>query len=480
MTLNDPLDVLIPATRRDARRVVIDAISPDAWQLAGELAMHGRAVTALTHAEPPEDQQEMATRHGVHVTRATADPHEDLADAALFVADVFTSPRSAHLAHVREKAIAVSSIADLILRNAPGRTIGITGSAGKTTTTFLLAEILRTAGLTVQASTDDRLTPSGPAHAMLAGLRTTNTDTHHILELTSHHLEHVNVSPATAIVTNLFPDHQDWHGGFDAYRAAKKRILEFQGGNGSAVVNFDDPETHAFGNTARGATLYFSSSDTLPAGVLVAAGMILIRDDNNDEHGICRTDELKLPAHQLGSALAASAAAHLLGVAPTDMATTLRRFTGLPQRRQFIGHIDGVDVYDDTIAMSPRKAAAGLATFGDHSVVVVSGGNLTSPGGEQRVSSALEQADLDRYCRLLTQKAVAAVLYGDGGRTIHERLHGAPENTLQTEVVDDFTTALQQAIVLGRQASRLLIAPVFYNQPDQLKATLDDAMEERG
>lgn len=479
MTPIDPLAAVIPAIPSKSRRIAVDAISDDTRELAHRLALQAQTVTLWTGAEPPSDEGEEPIRQGADRFPAAAETHPGFADADVFIADVFTSPRSPLLAQARRIGIPVSSIADLIVRNAPGRTVGTTGSAGKTTTTYLLAEILRTADLTVQASTDYRLTPSGPAQAMLTDLSQTDTRTHHVLELTSHHLEHVTTSPTIAIVTNLFPDHQDWHGGFDAYRAAKKRILDFQDSDGVAILNFDDPETRAFSDAAHGETLYFSSSDTLPAGVLVADGMIVIRDGSCYE-SVCHTRELKLPPHQLTSALAATAAAHLLGAAPTSIAATLREFTGLPQRRQYLGPIDGVDVYDDTIAMNPRKASAGLATFDDQSVVVVSGGALTSPGGEQRVSSALEQADLRRYCELLTKKAVAVVFYADGGRALYEVLQSvSASDSIVTDVVDDFPTALQRGLTLAEQARQLLIAPVFFNRPDHLEAALDSVIKER-
>ncbi|MFE3280547.1 Mur ligase family protein [Nocardia sp. NPDC059239] len=404
----------------------------------------------------------------------------DLDGITVFLADLYTPPNDPVLAAAHTKHIAITSLADLLLRRAPGPTVGVTGSAGKTTTTSLLSKILSGINTKVRSSTDERFTPSGPAPSMLRALSTADGETWHVLELTSHHLEHVSTSPDIAVVTNLFPDHQAWHGSYDAYRDAKKRILQFQRPTDVAILNYDDREVREhFGAAAVGRTVLFSRTGDLEKGVVVVEGTVTVRT-GEAEHAVCQLDDLHLPAHHLPNALAAAAAAHSIGVAAHDIGTALKQFWGLPQRTHRLGRVRGVEIYDDTTAMSPIKALSGLASFADHSVVVVCGGAVESRAGEPRVSSDAEQRDLRRFCTLLTQKASGAVLFGPGGLLIGELLRnlGLAPTRLTPAHEPDFPAAVQRALTMAEPDGQILVAPVYYNDLSELTPVLTSLVEQ--
>ncbi|MDH2347766.1 Mur ligase family protein [Bradyrhizobium sp. SSUT77] len=463
------------------RSLLVDGLGDDAVELAEFLAKVSDRITVLVRTETVQENEPRIDRlraQGLSIRSSYAGEPVNFADAEVLFVDLFTPARAPLILSARERGLRLSNLADVILRTAPEHTIGITGSAGKTTTTFLLTSILRAAGIPVRGSTDDRLTPSGPGHAMLADLYALGSSAWRVLELTSHHLDYVSVSPRIGVVTNFFPDHQDWHGSLSAYRSAKRRLLDFQRADDLAILNFDDEAVRTdFANGLGGRKVFYSMSDDNDSGVVVSEGYIANRSRRGLER-ICALADLAMPSHHIPNALAAAAAAFAVGAETAAIGEALRNFRGLPQRSYFLGKVDGVEIYDDTIAMNPRKALSGLQTFSDKSLIVVAGGALESPGGEKRVNSELEKQDLRRFCMALERKARGVVVFGAGGSVIGRLLSvsGRPPIVL-TEA--SFEHALERAISLARPDGRILLAPVFYNPATKLKQTLEGLLRRK-
>ncbi|MDX8450222.1 Mur ligase family protein [Mesorhizobium captivum] len=462
-----------------AQSVLVDGLSDDAEGLADFLVQTARKVSILVSDQHEPDSSRIAKliAAGATLVDRQKGKEPDFGDAETMFVDLFTSPRSALVEEARTRNLTLSSLAEVIVKSQPDRTIGVTGSAGKTTTTYLISAVLRAAGLSARASTDDRFTPSGPGHAMLASLPSLDDDTWRVVELTSHHLEYVSTSPHITVVTNLFADHQDWHGSFEAYRDAKKRLLSFQVSNDVAVLNYDDPIVRSdFAPIVKGHTVFYSMTDISDADVFVANGAIMVRSAHGASE-LCAVGDLLMPRHHISNALAAAAAGIAAGASLENIASALRAFAGLPQRGQIVGNVGSVAIHDDTIALNPKKAFSGLEAFAFDDVVVVSGGAMVSPGGEQRVSSDLEKADLQLYCRELSRKAKAVVLYGDGGEVIRKMLENDEQKRLTVEVATGFETALAQAVSQANPSGRVLVAPVFYNRPADLKQIIERAVQ---
>ncbi|PSH56494.1 Mur ligase family protein [Phyllobacterium sophorae] len=464
----------------ETQSVLVDGLSDDALGLADFLLQTARKVSVLAsdqHQGEPSRITKLVAAGATLIERDEA-KELDFGDADTIFVDLFTSPRSALVEEARKRNLTLSSLAEVIVKSQPDQTIGVTGSAGKTTTTYLISAVLRAAGLSARASTDDRFTPSGPGHAMLASLPSLGDDAWRVVELTSHHLEYVSTSPHIAVVTNLFADHQDWHGSFDAYRDAKKRLLSFQGINDVAVLNYDDLIVRSdFAPIVKGRTVFYSKTDASDADVFVSNGAILVRSAAQGASKLCAVSDLSMPRHHISNALAATAVGIAAGARLESIASALRTFAGLPQRGQVVGNVGSVAIHDDTIALNPKKALSGLEAFAFDDVVVVSGGAMVSPGGEQRVSSDLEKADLQLYCRELGRKAKAVVLYGDGGEVILKMLEKDGQQRLTVEVAPDFEAALTQAVSQADPNGRVLVAPVFYNRPADLKQIIERAVQ---
>ncbi|MDK1378150.1 MULTISPECIES: Mur ligase family protein [unclassified Sinorhizobium] len=461
--------------------VLIDGVNEDAVALAQHLSRRGKRVTVLhTEYGDPENARRALRAEGGNVDFRLRTEIANIGEAGTLFVSPSTPSHDVIIDHARAKGFTISSLADTVLRDAPGGTVGVTGSAGKTTTTFLLSAILRNAGFDVIGSTDYRLTPSGPGKAMLEAVTSLNDASWAVVELTSHHLSYVTTSPSIGVVTNLFPDHQDWHGSFEAYRSAKQNLLRFQQSGDVAVLNFDDPEVRGhFHGLGRGRNFYFSAMDKIANGIVVADGHIALRSRGGC-HKICAVSELRMPRHHIPNALAAAAVAIELGVKTETLRDALVIFQGLPQRCQFLGIRDGIEIYDDTIGMNPRKALNGLETFPDQSLVVVSGGAVQSVGGEKRVNSALEMGDLRLFCEALLRKATSVVLFDEGGDIIERTL--AETGGMMPPVVraKNFEAAVLEAIGAAHPGARLLISPVFYNPPLDVRRFLEHLVSKSG
>ena len=134
-----------------------------------------------------------------------------------------------------------SGAADLLLRYAPVPVLGVTGSAGKTTTTRLAEAMLRQSGIETLSSSDAPADNAWPTSDLLERVLAARPPAWCIAELTSNHLAVCSASPRIACITNVWADHVDQHGSLAAYVEAKRRIVAFQAAEDWTVVNADDP-----------------------------------------------------------------------------------------------------------------------------------------------------------------------------------------------------------------------------------------------
>ncbi len=182
--------------------------------------------------------------------------------------------------------------------------------------------------------------------------------------------------PRVAVVTNIAPEHLDYHGSFEAYVAAKHRILENLG-EGDAAVLRRDPLLGSWRAPGRARTLYFDRTphDLDGLTVLPMAGRpTLVFRLDGVETQLVPVDELALPgSHNLENAMAAAGAALLHGIPAETVRGVLRRFQGLEHRLERVPTTDGINWYNDSKATNPHAAMAGLTAFSEGLVVIAGG-----------------------------------------------------------------------------------------------------------
>jgi UDP-N-acetylmuramoylalanine--D-glutamate ligase len=238
---------------------------------------------------------------------------------------------------------------------------GITGSNGKTTTTALLGEILRTAGM--HTGIGGNIGEYSASHLALAG----GWDAV-VLELSSFQLEGCSrLAPRAALLLNVSPDHLDRHRSLAAYLALKARIFAAQSADDFAILNADDPALVGLAVPSR--TVRFSLVDSTAAAHLASDTLVL------DGSPLLPRAELPLLGdHNVANALAAALAAARMGASPAAIATALRSFRGLPHRHLVVAEARGVRFVDDSKGTNIGATAAGLAGYPSGSVHLILGG----------------------------------------------------------------------------------------------------------
>lgn len=272
----------------------------------------------------------------------------------------------------RMRGIAVWSEIELASRFLRGRLIAITGSNGKTTTTALVAHILKTANIPTLVG--------GNIGVPLISLVDSSSDsTVSVVETSSFQLEMIDqFRPEIAVMLNLTPDHLDRHTSFEEYVRAKMRIFENQREGDDAILNADDPEV-AKRSPARPHVHWFSRQKRVASGAYVRDGQIVVRTDGNEEP-ILHRDEIPLRGeHNLENVLAACVASRLAGAEPAAIADGVKTFPGVEHRIEFVAEINGVKFYNDSKATNVDATLKAVAAFPSPLIVILGGKDKGSP-----------------------------------------------------------------------------------------------------
>ena len=173
------------------------------------------------------------------------------------------------LEEARQRGIPLSNDAQLFLERCPAPVIGITGSAGKTTTSALVAAMVEKAGYKVWLG-------GNIGNPLITDLPRIRREDIVVMELSSFQLELMQQSPQVAALLNLSPNHLDRHGSFENYAATKARIIQFQGPGDVAVLGWDDEICQALAAVAPGEPLAFSRHDMVPNGAFMLGIRLLV------------------------------------------------------------------------------------------------------------------------------------------------------------------------------------------------------------
>ena len=259
----------------------------------------------------------------------------------------------------------LTSEMEVFFEVCPCTTIAVTGSDGKTTTTTIIAELLRKAGKTVHLG-------GNIGHPLLAETDTISPDDIAVLELSSFQLMTMTHSPHIAVVTNLSPNHLDVHKDYQEYISAKENIFTHQSAQDIAIFNADNSVTAEEFGRAIGRARSFSRKTEPGDGAFLRGDDVMVRS-NGQERQIMTVSDIKLPGvHNVENYLAAIAAVD--GLVPDAIIRDFARsFGGVEHRIELICTRKGVRWYNDSIASSPNRTIAGLNSFKEK-VILIAGG----------------------------------------------------------------------------------------------------------
>lgn len=270
------------------------------------------------------------------------------------------------LVKARENGIAVTSEMEVFFDLCPATVFAVTGSDGKTTTTTLIAEMLKAEGKNVYVG-------GNIGHPLLPDIERITKDDFVVVELSSFQLISMRKGPDVAVVTNVAPNHLDIHKDMDEYVSAKKNIMLHQNAFSRTVLNLDNDITRSFGNDVRGQCLYFSMESPVKNGAYLRPDGTVCMAYRGISVPIMNKSEITIMGdHNVANYLTAISA--VWGYAGAD---TIRKvahdFTGVEHRIEFVRELDGVKYYNDSIASSPTRTIAGLKAFGEN-VILLAGG----------------------------------------------------------------------------------------------------------
>ena len=264
---------------------------------------------------------------------------------------------------VNRGAILTSEI-EMVLKIAPCKIVGITGSDGKTTTTSLIYEILKTKykcflGGNIGTPLFTKISEMKPDDIV-------------VLELSSFQLMNMELSTDIAVVTNITPNHLNVHKDYQEYIDSKANIFKHQKENDILVINYDNDITKNFAKQANGNVVYFSRREKLPNGVIYDEDTVKICDNDLRRHVLNKKDVKIRGIHNIENICAAIAATKEL-VSPEEQKQAIMEFTGVEHRLEFVRELDGVKWYNDSIASSPNRTIAGLNSYNER-IVLIAGG----------------------------------------------------------------------------------------------------------
>lgn len=349
------------------KRVAICGIGRNNTPVVKQFLAHGAIVTACdrrTRSELGED----AARE-LEALGATLSLGEEylscVAQMDLILRTPGMKPYLPPFQEAREKGIPVTSEMELFFELCPAPIYAVTGSDGKTTTTSIIAGLLRAAGKTVHLGGNI----GRPLLPDIDSVRETDVA---VVEISSFQLTMMTQSPHVAVVTNVAPNHLDWHTDMQEYIDAKKNLCSFQTAADRAVLNADNEITASFADVVAGECLRFSRRQP-QEGAWINEEEMLCVTVNGVTTPIVAAKDIRLPGvHNVENFLAAFAATW--GEVPVEvMAAFAKEFGGVAHRCELVRERHGVKWYNDSIGTSPSRTIAGLKAF-DRKVILIAGG----------------------------------------------------------------------------------------------------------
>lgn len=333
---------------------------------------------------------------------------------------------------------------ELAWRESPERWVAITGTNGKTTTTSLATHLLQEGGLVAESVGNIGLPPVEAITGRSAG-------GWFVAELSSFQLATTRLfHPRVAVLLNVTPDHLEWHHTMEAYAAAKERAFANMGAGDLAVISVDDDWCRAAAERAearglRVCRLSVEREVEGPCAAFLREDTLVVRLDGV-ERLLTQTSDLQIfGAHNAENALAASAVALELGVAPDDVRRGLVAFSPIEHRIEPAGEVGGVRYVNDSKATNTDSVEKALTAFDKGSIVVLLGGHDKG-------------TDLTSLASAVRERCRVAVCFGEAGERIARALEGE-SSALEVVRASHLREAFSAAVAAARPGETVLLSP---------------------
>ncbi len=343
-------------------------------------------------------------------------------------------PDLPQLRHAVECGAELTSEMEVFFQLCPCRIIAVTGSDGKTTTTSMIAGMLKAAGYRTFVG-------GNIGHPLLCEVDDIHPDDMVVLELSSFQLMTMQQSASVAVVTNLAPNHLDVHKDMDEYVDAKRNIFRHQESEDKLIINADNEITAGFASEARGEVVAFGRR---------SAANVTIKDGAISYCGreILKVADIALPGtHNQENYMAAIAAVD--GLVPDEVIVSFAKsFGGVAHRIEFVRELNGVRYYNDSIASSPSRTIAGLKSFNQKVILIAGGYDKKIP--------------YDALGPYITSSVKVLILTGDTAEKIRAATLNAPDyqdGLPEIIMCEDLKAAVEKANKIAMSGDVVILSP---------------------
>jgi UDP-N-acetylmuramoylalanine--D-glutamate ligase len=438
----------------EGKRVVVIGAARQGTALTRFLVQHGAEV--VLNDIRPSDQlgaarktlNEMTTVEKTNIEWILGSHPIEILDGADLVCPSGGIPLSLPLVReAQQRGIPLSNDSQIFLEEARCTVIGITGSAGKTTTTSLVGSIARKA---VEGKKEVRIWVGGNIGSpLIAYLDNMSEKDLAIMELSSFQLDVMTRSPQIAAVLNITPNHLNRHGTMAAYTAAKARIIKFQTEQDISVIGCEDPNAMALVEDVSGRLFTFGWDKPLsgePGSYM--KNEKLFYWDGRREIEIVGREEIKLRGdHNLLNVLAACAISAAAGLDVQAMCQGIQVYRGEPHRLEFVRSFKGADWYNDSIATAPERSIAAIRSFEEPLVLLAGGRDKDLPW--------------DNFAALVRERVEHLILFGESKHKIHDfvMMEGNSGNLHTITFCKKLKEAVASAALIAEPGDVVLLSP---------------------
>ncbi|MEJ5308188.1 MAG: UDP-N-acetylmuramoyl-L-alanine--D-glutamate ligase [Anaerolineae bacterium] len=436
-----------PSTVYRLPSVVILGLARQGKALARFFAEQGWRVTVSDTRKPEALQDAMRELSDLNLHYVLGEhPLSLLDDCDLFCTSGGVPSDLPVVQEAARRGIPLSNDAQEFMRRCPAPIVGITGSAGKTTTTTLVGKMLAETGFTTWVG-------GNIGNPLINDLPAMQPTDRVVMELSSFQLELMQISPQIAGVLNITPNHLDRHKTMEAYIAAKANIVTHQRESDIAVLGYDEPNARALAELTKAEVRYFSGTSAVNGAFLQGDTLVLQRAEGRV--AVCERRALRLRGmHNVLNALAAMALADATGASVAAMERVLSTFTGVEHRLEEVRRLNGVLWINDSIATAPERVMAALRAF-DEPLILLAGGRDKDLPWED-------------FARTVTQRVRVLVLFGEAAALIGRHVEAALAEAraqhrplvLQTVIpAGTLENAVQTAARYARSGDVVLLSP---------------------
>lgn len=420
------------------------------------LADQGAYVTATDKSSQDYLQPSIEKIKNLKNIKLVLDQHrmEDFETADLVIKNPGVRWDDKYIQAALDKKVPVEMDSSLFFKQCPTKNIiGITGTKGKTTTSLLVAEMLKKSGKKVV------ITGVGQ-EAVMGKLAEVDKGSWVVFELSSWRLSalgRAEISPRVAVVTNIYPDHLNYYPDMRQYIADKENIYAHQKAFDFLVLNWDSQKFGEYKlpeSEIQSQRIYFSMEKIDEnKTVFIEEGRIKYNFDGRLGN-ICDIGDIALRgAHNISNALAACAVGIALRVDPLDMRSALADFKGAPHRMELVRTIGNIEFYNDSAATTPQATVAAINSFSG-SIFLIAGGSNKNLDLKPLIS------------KIVSDKNISSVflLEGEATKSLKTELEKTPGAEKLHGVFDSVENAVESAYIkagesAGKENIVILLSP---------------------